>query len=338
MRNTIIFIIVGLLLVTCNKVPLGEDYVFVRHKAADMPVWVRGNTQSDVFIIYIHDGPGGSSFIDIQNDFFAGIEERYAMVYYDQRSSGNSIGHSGVELLTIDQFVEDLDVIVQYVQTTYAPPKVVLMGHGWGGTLGSAYLLTDDYQSKIAGWIEVDGGHNLGQKAFELSRDYVMEVANNRINRHIDEEGWQSIIAYYNGLDNWRDQETVIQHRKYVHKAGGYFFDDRNMDGLVGVNDVLTSETDFIALSKLNEYVLLNMDIWHLDYTNQLNDINVPVMILWGKADGMLPLELAYDARDALKLNAEHFYVFQESAHSPHYEETVLFNQKVISFIQNDIE
>ena len=323
---------------SCEQALLDADFVYVRHKGADMPVWVNGNTDSGVFIIYLHGGPGGSSFIDIQNDFFGGIAEEYAMVYYDQRASGNSLGQNDVALLTIEQFVEDLDVIVQFIQSTYNPSKLILLGHSWGGTLGAAYLLEPNLQAKIDAWIEVDGGHNLGLSAYEYSRDYVLDAANRSIDNNMDVEEWESIKEYYEDLDSWRDPEVVLQHSKYVGRAGGYFYDPEALGQLVGLNQVFFSETDFIALLVQNKHVIKNMDVWHLDFTDRLAEIEIPTLILWGKADGILPRTLAYEAKEAMNLGEEFFYIFEASAHSPHYEETVLFNQKVIDFIKNHVE
>lgn len=338
MHKIMICIILTFLLNACEKDPLGADYVFLRHKGADLPVWVRGNLDADVFVIYLHGGPGGSSFIDIQNNFFEAIENEYAMVYYDQRASGNSIGHSNNELLTLDQFVEDLDVIVQYVQNFYSPSKIVLLGHSWGGTLGTAYLLNPEYQNAIAGWIEVDGGHNIGQSAYEYSRDYVIQVADSLIQAQIETSKWTDIKDYYEDITTWRDPDVIITHSKNVTDAGGYFYDEKNRDGLVGLNQILFSETDFLALLAQNKHVIENMDIWHYDFTNQLHEITIPKLLLWGKTDGILPLELAYEAKAQMDLEEDQFYVFQQSAHSPHYEQTTLFNQKLISFIKHYIE
>ncbi len=322
----------------CKKEPLGNDFVFVRHKNADMPLWVKGNVTSDVFIIYLHGGPGGSSFIDIQNNFFSGIEEVYAMVYYDQRASGNSLGKSRNELLTLDQFVEDLDVVIQYIQQTYAPSNIVLMGHSWGGTLGTAYLLNSDYQTKVSGWIEVDGGHNLGARAYEYSKNYVLEVADSLIENQIDESDWLDIKAYYQDKTSWRNPEVIIQHGLHVTQAGGYFYDESNREGLVGIKNILFSETNFLALLTQNKHVVKHMDIWHYDFTDRLNEITIPSLLLWGQTDGILPVQLAYEADSVMHLSEDQFYIFQKSGHSPHYEENGLFNQKVITFIADYIE
>ncbi|HAA12407.1 MAG TPA: hypothetical protein DCE41_12205 [Cytophagales bacterium] len=328
----------GAILGSCYELPVSDDFTFVRHKGTDMPVWVKGQTDAEVFLIYLHGGPGGSSFIDIQNQFFAEIEETYAVVYYDQRASGNSLGQSDRSLLTLDQFVEDLDVVVQFVQTQYSPKHIVLMGHSWGGTLGTAYLLDPGLQDKISGWIEVDGGHSLGQNAYQYSRDYVLRVADSLLQQQQDVDQWEKIKAYYDGLTSWRDTEVILDHSGFVTQAGGYFYDEANREGLVGVNQVLLSETDFLALLAQNKQVVLHMDVWHYDFTEQLAQITIPTLLLWGQADGILPVELAHEAQAVLNLPPDQFYIFQESAHSPHYEQTELFNEKVIDFIREHIK
>lgn len=339
MIRKIISILVVFLCISCEKMLLGEEYLFIRHKNVDMPLWVRGNTESDVFIVYLHGGPGGSSFIDIQNNFFGKIERHFAMVYYDQRASGNSIGRSDKSLLTLDQFVEDLDVIIQYIQQKHDPSKIILMGHSWGGTLGTAYLLNDENQSKIDAWIEIDGGHNLGQNAYEYSRDYVLQYSKSQYMNAPEKEKkeWCEIIDYYDGINNWRNTDVIIQHSKNVTKVHGYFYDQKKREGLVGLEQVLFSETDFLALLSQNYNVIENMDVWHYDYTNRLNEIKIPTLLLWGLRDGILPVQLAYEAKDALQLEDDCFYVFQKSGHSPHYEQTELFNQKVLEFLSTKV-
>lgn len=39
------------------------DFFYVENNEAQMPVWVRGNENSEVFIIHLHGGPGGSGIM-----------------------------------------------------------------------------------------------------------------------------------------------------------------------------------------------------------------------------------------------------------------------------------
>lgn len=318
-----------------------SDITYIRHKGVDMPVVVQGNINSGVFILYLHGGPGGTTFLDIHNKFFAATEAEYAMVYFDQRGSGNSQGKSDESLFTLAQFVEDVDVILQYIEHAYSPTHIFLLGHSWGGTLGSAYLLEGENQSKIAGWIEVDGGHNLGQHAYELSRDFLLERVSEKLEDSTlskkEQKDWEALAAYYDHIENWREPKVIIQHSKNLNKVDGYFYKPENREGLVSLKRILFSETNFLALLAQNKNAIEEMDIWHLDLTSRLHKIQIPTLLLWGRYDGILPVDLAEEARNAMQLPDENFYIFEESSHSPHYEQTDLFNEKLLSFIQQNL-
>jgi len=329
-----------MLLAACENLKY-DDFYYLRYENADMPVVVRGNIESGVFIIYMHGGPGGSTYPERGYEMLAATEEQFAMVYYDQRGSGNSQGKASEEQLNIDQFIEDLEVLIAQVRDKYSPQHIFLMGHSWGGTLGTAFLLREGNQDKVDGWIEVDGGHNLGREAYELSRDYVLDHAQKVIDSGTateDEiEEWQGIISQYDGVETWDDVGFVITHSGNVGKANGYFHDPTNEEGLINARLYLASENNMIAYFLQNLHVILHMDIWHLDFTPRLSEIRIPTMIAWGRHDGILPVELAIQAKEAMNLPDENFHIFENSAHIPQIEDKDAFNQAVIDFIERTL-
>jgi pimeloyl-ACP methyl ester carboxylesterase len=333
-----------------------------------MPVLVRGNIASGIFIIFMHGGPGGSTYPERAYDMFAPTEERFAMVYYDQRSSGNSQGKATREQINIDQYIEDLEVLIAQIRDRYGAQKVFLMGHSWGGTLGTAFLLKEGNQAMVDGWIEVDGGHNIGREAYELSRDYVIDYAESIIAAggtagtagtaagaagtagtagaagaeyggpsEKEIEAWEEIIRMYDGVETWDDPWFVIQHSGNVGKANGYFHDPANEEGLINASLVFNSENNMIAYYLQNLNVILHMDIWHLDFTPRLHEIRIPTLIAWGRHDGILPVALAIQAKEAMNLPDENLIIFENSAHIPQIEEPALFNEKLIAFIETNL-
>ena len=105
------------------------------------------------------EAQGFNQLLDV---FFSGpLEEDYALVYWDQRMSGSSTGTFPVEMLTMEQYVADLDALIELLKTRYGQDiGIFLMGHSWGGNLGSAYITTDDHADKLKGWINVAGSAN----------------------------------------------------------------------------------------------------------------------------------------------------------------------------------
>ena len=65
------------------------DFFYVEHNKAQMPVWVRGNESSEIFVIHLHGGPGGSGIMAALSGILNPLEELYRMVYWDQRHSGS---------------------------------------------------------------------------------------------------------------------------------------------------------------------------------------------------------------------------------------------------------
>ena len=115
---------------SCTKENIGfsDDLSFIRNKGADMPVWVRGNTASGVFVILNHGGPGSSGLFEVYMEAQPGdgnidhesplkiLEESFAMVYWDQRFSGNSQGNANPDEATTDDFADDLDLVIDVLK------------------------------------------------------------------------------------------------------------------------------------------------------------------------------------------------------------------------------
>ncbi len=58
----IIFVMAALIMGACEKTEFqtAGDFVHLSNKGTSMPIWVKGNFQSDVIIITVHGGPGDS--------------------------------------------------------------------------------------------------------------------------------------------------------------------------------------------------------------------------------------------------------------------------------------
>ncbi len=76
--------------------------------------------------------------------------------------------------------MEDTHYVVEALKLRYQDKKLFILGHSWGGALGSAYLSTENYQSDISGFICMNSGHNL-EVGLPLSVDWIEAYANKQI-------------------------------------------------------------------------------------------------------------------------------------------------------------
>jgi proline iminopeptidase len=309
------------------------DYFFLRHAGADLPVWVRGNTASGVFLIHLHGGPGGSGITEAEEKAFDGLEDDYAVVYYDQRASGAAQGNALPESITMAQFVEDLHQLVQLIQAKYSNPRLFLLGHSWGGALGTAYLIQDNYQDDFQGWIELDGAHNFSL-GVELSRQYIIDYADSMVVKGEDTAYWQEALAWYADHLVINTFDLANHHAEYVHQARGYIYDKDNPDLAYfregNINSPSGSTSTGTYVQRLMEGELSR------SYADSMSKILLPSLVLWGRYDGILPVALAQDAYDHLGTPPadKSIRIFEQSSHSPNREQRLEFLDEVKRFVE----
>ena len=99
-------------------------------------VWYRiMGTGDRTPLLLLHGGPGGRSCaFSVLSD----LASNRRVIYYDQLGSGRSDRPNDLSLWRTDRFVEELDA----VRTALDLRELHLLGHSWGGTLATEYLLT----------------------------------------------------------------------------------------------------------------------------------------------------------------------------------------------------
>lgn len=326
MKKTLIICI--LFLFSCSK-----ENIILRNDGSDMPILIQGNTSSNVFILFLHGGPGASGFYDEFGKFFSDIENQFAIVYWEQRGSGISQGNAVPETINIPQFFEDIDKVIALIRHLHPDSKIFLMGHSWGGGLGTAYLINKSNSNfnNINGWIEIDGLHNV-PKSFQLSKQFVLDHAVQQTR----DSYWSNCINWYNNIseEDLMKYPNTDMHADYIDKAGGYWYQSKY--NYASFNNIFFSASSGFDFLSNNGYIHeQSIQSYLQSYTQDMSKITLPTSILWGKYDGCIPSPLAQDAYDNIGTSPAEktLFLFENSGHSPYIEEKALFNQKVVEFI-----
>jgi pimeloyl-ACP methyl ester carboxylesterase len=304
-----------------------DDFFFLKNKNAKMPVAVQGNTASKTFVILLNGGPGGSSFL--YNDLFGAmtnpLEEDYGMVYWEQRNSGAAQGNFDDRLMTPSQYVEDLEQLVQLIQHHYGKDiQVFLMGLSWGGYLGYAYLSKADNQSNIAGFINVVGPHNLLSMT-SFSKQRLIESAQYQLNTSSDKvTEWQNILDWCIQKDTILNKEDFLAINDLAIEAELLLVDSLSMemnsaDLSTQLNFIFSSPFSASQLSTnqntIAESQLLNRALEE-DLDAFLPNITIPVTIMGGAFDYVVPIETLTEQYELLGSTEKELTLFRKSGHS----------------------
>ncbi len=333
------------MIAACKKSDMsdGDNFFYLKTEGAYMPVFVEGNKTSNTFIIILHGGPGGDDQVykDVCLPFSETLEEKYAVVYYDQRGSGISQGKYDDEMVTVAQHVKDLEVLIKLLKYKYGNDNnFFLLGHSWGGTLGTAFLLKENNQNLISGWIEVDGAHNFSD--FKIVNQALITIAEDQIANENSLDGWQEILDFCSEVDtNNISDGDKSQLNAFGFKAEEYLSTDEIITSDYGVTlGELMNHNYFSSFNPLMAKLNLSMtnstmfdEVSKIDYTPELYKIQTPTLILWGRHDYVLPLKLGLDAYENIGSENKKMTIFDNSGHSVMLNETDKFLEEVISFV-----
>jgi proline iminopeptidase len=314
------------------------DYYHLEHKGAILPIWVKGNIDSGIFLFTIHGGPTTASGHEFSlSPGFRELEKDYAVVYWDQRESGMAQGRPQDHSHTLTQYTEDARYVYQLIKEKYNPPSIFLLGHSWGGAIGHTLLLDESFQDQLNGWILVDGMSNDPKEMAEM-RKWTLDKADSLIAIGERVDFWDYCKNWY--AENPNYSSLSKQPYQFAVAAGGDLYDDQRYRD--------SAKIDFIQLA-LNspfstDYLFSQVKATKVDYTgwdvsSELHKIRLPSLIIWGKHDGIIPVSLAHDcyALYGTPMENKELAIFNYSAHSPHFEEPITFARRVRDFIDQTL-
>jgi pimeloyl-ACP methyl ester carboxylesterase len=313
-----------------------NEIFWLTNAGADMPVWVKGNTASKVFIVVVHGGPGDGAYgySGFQTET---LQEHYAMVFWDQRNAGSSAGNSNFNNLSLDQMVDDLEKLIKVLKYRYGNNiSVFLYGHSFGGLLGSAFLSKDNYQEDLKGWIEIDGAHNY-PLTDSSSRRMLVDTGRSEISKGKNIAKWTEIVEYCESHDPLTSLAISYQIESYAHEAENYVDINHQQDplDLTSPANPLSILANQLKLDQTSSGEQFLQSLEKASYSNQLYKIKIPSLLLWGQYDFTVPKGVAMDAYNNLGSFYKKLVMFPHSGHRPMDGDTEPVENTIIDFVES---
>lgn len=295
----------------------------------DESVIIRGRDVRNPILIRLHGGPG-SADAPIARHFNAALEDHFVVVYWDQRYAGQSLDPFGPvpKTLRIDDYVSDLDVLVNRLLTRFGKKKVVLLGHSWGTILGTLYA--ERHPEKVFAYVGVGQCVNTSTNE-TLSYNYVLAQATS----HHDAAALADLKRI--GPPPYRGDDIGIE-RMWLEKFGGSWHADIDLNKLIliGAMKPETNWRNIVAVYRSGVYSrpVRDGDFLTLALDHGHTRFAVPMFFVAGRYDQQSVASLAHAYYEDVSAPRKDFVWFEKSAHSPPYEEPDIFNAWVIKTIR----
>lgn len=285
---------------------------------------IRGSDTSKPVLLYLHGGPGDPEFPFV-HQFNPAIEDMFIVCYWDQRGAGLSYSDSiPPETMTLPQFIDDAGKVSNYLIHRFNRKKIYLLGHSWGTMLGT--LTIKKYPEYFYAFVAVGQVGNQEQSEI-ISYNFVLSKAKDlkdrMAERYLEKIGPPPYLQGGEALDK------MVTERKYVIRYGGAVkkgsFYPRAIKPLIICKEyTFMDKINYLRGMKFTKRFLWDV-IMKTNLIKMVPSQQIPVYILQGISDYETTYSIAKEYFDILKAPVKKFYTFENSAHSPIFEEPEKF-------------
>jgi pimeloyl-ACP methyl ester carboxylesterase len=285
----------------------------------DQWVMFRGENVENPALITLHGGPGFPETF-LMRHFNAPLEKRFTVVYWDQRGAGKSYSKKlPKSSMNVEQFISDLDELVDVVRQRLGKDKAVIFGHSWGSLLGAMYAAR--FPEKVSVYV---GGAQIGDALAAETGSYEIAIAeakrrrNRKALRKLREIG----PPPYNG-------KSVMTERMLLQRMAGEL-GPRMLWGMARML-VRSKESSLLEFPGMMRAFQFSLDaMWEeasaLNLMEEVPELRMPVFFFLGRRDHWVPPETSVTYFEALRAPFKRLVWFEASGHEMLADEPVRFN------------
>jgi pimeloyl-ACP methyl ester carboxylesterase len=321
-----------------NRKPLVgslSEKIHVEINGVEQGMFIKSKNIHNPVLLFLHGGPGMPEYWLTQR-YPTGLEDHFTVVWWEQRGASLSY-HPGIppETMTAEQFIADTLEVTRYLLNRFDQEKIYLMGHSWGSYIGiQAAVQAPGLYYAYIGMGQITYQLQSEQLAYEYALTQYRNSGNLRMTRKLEAAPPTMTVPLPAAYDALRDA--------YMHSLG------------IGTIRKMTSVVSGIFLPswQFREYTLTEkVNLWRgkvysrsrdfslwdtmqaTDLTLQVTELVIPVYFFHGKYDYTCAYPLARTYLEELKAPLKGFYTFENSAHSPIFEEP----EKALKILLEDV-
>lgn len=271
-------------------------------------------------LLFLHGGPGMTEFY-MEQDYPTGLEQHFTVIWWEQRGAGMSFSADiPPETMTMAQMIADTIEVTDYLRARFSQDKIVLLGHSWGSYLGIqvAAAAPDRFHAYV-GMAQIV--HQMRSEV--MAHNYLLGVYRARGDAGMVRRLEAAPVSMEDGLSpEWMKLRDAAMHRAGVGHT-------RDISSVVtGIFLPVWRVRAYTPMDKINVWrgkiwsrQFFWEDLLRDDLGARLTEFDLPVYFFVGRHDRTADPELSRAYFDAIEAPVKGFYMFENSAHSPLFEE-----------------
>jgi pimeloyl-ACP methyl ester carboxylesterase len=295
-----------------------SEKIYININGVKQGMFIKSRDSSNPVLLYLH---GGMPDYFLTKKYPTGLEDYFTIVWWEQRGSGLSYNYNiPPGTMTLEQMISDTREVTNYLRKRFKKDKIYLMGHSGGTFIGiqAAARMPELYYAYIG----------VAQMSFQLksemlAHDYMLmkykESGNKKMTRKLE-----AAPVTMNGTPD----AYLVLRDPAMHTLGIGTTHDMN-SVITGIFLPSLACRDYTLMEKVNMWRGKSRSgvspLWNemltTDLAKEVHSLDIPVYFFHGIYDYTVSYTLAKDYFENLKAPVKGFYTFEQSAHSPLFEE-----------------
>jgi proline iminopeptidase len=271
-------------------------------------------------LLIVHGGPGASH--DYFLPYILPLARNNKLIFIDERGSGRSQKVNNVTDYTVENMVEDVEIVRQSLNLG----KISLLGHSYGGVLAQAYALK--YQANLSHLILCSTFHST-KKMNEVFQEIKRKMSR-ELRARIDKMEKEGLFGH--GLDYEKNRYTA----EYMVAAWGegyfpYLYQNNPDPNFEPYSMGNTSWDLYREMWGSHGEYIIDGNLKSAEYEDKLSSINVPTLITVGDNDECSP-SLSKEMNELIP--GSKLIIFPKSGHMTFVDQPTMFTSAINEFLQ----
>ena len=310
-----------------------SEKIFLDINEYKQGMFIKGKNLDNPIILFLH---GGIPVYFLTEKYPTHLEDNFTMVWWEQRNCGISYNDTSTKSpAMLNQLVDDTIVLTKYLLERFGKEKIYLMGHSGGTFIGINVIdkAPELYEAYIG--VAQMSDQFLSEK---LAYDYMLNHF-----KEIKDKKWVDYFESFSFSDQNKIPKEYLKMRDAaMHELG--IGTMRNMKNIATdlflpslyFSEYTLSEKFYLWYGKSKSGV---HQIWeemtHTNLSDIKNDFKTAIYLFHGVHDYTCSYKLAKEYYNKINAPLKGFYTFDESAHTPLFEEPEKINRILINDVKN---
>jgi pimeloyl-ACP methyl ester carboxylesterase len=310
-----------------------SEKIHVNINGVEQGMFIKSKDKANPVLLFLHGGPGMPEYA-ISRRYPIVLENYFTVCWWEQRGAGLSYRSDiPLETMTFEQLISDTIEVTNYLRKRFGQEKIYLMGHSGGTFIGiqAAARKPELYHAYIA-MAQISNQLESEKLAYKYMIEQFTMAGDKRMAQKLEKIPLTEMDTMPPSYRSLRDEA--------MHSLG--IGTTHNMKSVVsGIFLPVMQNREYTFSEKINiwrgKWSVHSTNMWNqllsTNLTAEVPKLDIPVYFFDGRYDYTVSYTLAKDYFEKLQAPMKGFYTFEQSAHSPLFEEP----EKIKHILREDV-